>query len=254
VSSCPSTSHLSQVIAIQILAEGVYLELISFTHPPSYYPPGSPERKARDSNPWASKVSGWIDFAFLGNGSLTTRISDIINERARKDGSGVVYTPEWAGGRERPDGRVLKWVISAPGEGLGRGMLPFFCGDVTPREWRVPIDPPSNTEHPSTALGIAHVLILAPTEDFLSISRQLTSVLGDSPILSTDTTFMWQLDASNKIAVGPRLILRTAESDAEAGFVQEVGTGIYEVAFCVRNREREGDDTTPYGRIVWSPA
>lgn len=119
-----------------MLADGVYLELLSFTHPPSYYPLGTPEREARDAHAWASKSPGWIDFAFLGNGSLETRISDIINARAKLDGSGASYNFEVAGGRERPDGKVLKWVISAPQQ-KDRGTLPFFCGDVTPREWRV---------------------------------------------------------------------------------------------------------------------
>lgn len=45
--------------------------------------------------------------------------------------------PEMKGGRVRPDGKVLEWVISVPGEEHERGILPFFCGDITPREWRV---------------------------------------------------------------------------------------------------------------------
>ena len=115
----------------------MYLELICFTHPASHYPPGSPERHERDKNRWASKSVGWIDFAFLGNGSLEPpRISDIINDRARQDGSGALYSSEQAGGRRRPDGRELKWVISTP-EAEKADTLPFFCGDVTPREWRV---------------------------------------------------------------------------------------------------------------------
>lgn len=47
------------------------------------------------------------------------------------------YLPEMKGGRERPDGKVLEWVISGPGPKLERGTVPFFCGDVTPRHWRV---------------------------------------------------------------------------------------------------------------------
>lgn len=121
----------------QLFEDGVYLELICFTHPPSHYPPGSPERQERDTHRWASKSLGWIDFAFLGNGSFDPpRISDVINERAKQDGSGAKYISEQAGGRKRSDGRELKWVISAP-EGEKGGTLPFFCGDVTPREWRV---------------------------------------------------------------------------------------------------------------------
>jgi hypothetical protein len=46
-----------------VFADGVYFELISFTHPASHHPPGSPGRVKRDSNPWASRSPGWIDFA-----------------------------------------------------------------------------------------------------------------------------------------------------------------------------------------------
>lgn len=108
----------------------------------SYYPPGTPERLKREAHRWAKAPLGWIDYAFLGNGSLEPghRISDAINSRASETGSDVVYLPEVGGGRVRPDGEVLKWVISAPKEG-GRqgevGALPFFCGDVTPRGLRV---------------------------------------------------------------------------------------------------------------------
>lgn len=121
---------------MQVLDDGVYLELISFTHPQSHYPPGSPERIERDKNPWAYKPPGWIDFAFLGNGSRTNSVSESINARARAHGDPDLYLPEQDGGRTRPDGKVLKWLISPP-PFARRGILPFFCGDVTPRTLRV---------------------------------------------------------------------------------------------------------------------
>ena len=108
-----------------VFEDGTYLELIHFTSPPS----------DDDPNPWAHKQPGWIDFAFLGNGGKPS-IAETINTRADADGSGVRYAAEVRGGRTREDGRVLKWLISAPPEGR-RGTLPFFCGDLTPRDWRV---------------------------------------------------------------------------------------------------------------------
>lgn len=118
-----------------MLQDGAYLELICFTHPASHYPPGSPPRQKRDSNPWAWKEPGWIDYAFLGSSS--TSISELINARAIDEGSEIRYDPEVDGGRARNDGKVLKWRISAPTRERTRGVAPFFCGDVTPREWRV---------------------------------------------------------------------------------------------------------------------
>lgn len=122
----------------QVLSDGVYLELISFTHEVDFYPIGSSEREKRENHPWASKEPGWIDYAFLGNGSAEIRISDIINKRASAENSLAFYIREQKGGRRRPDGQVLEWLISAPKE---RGVLPFFCGDITPRKLRVSANP-----------------------------------------------------------------------------------------------------------------
>lgn len=106
--------------------------------PVDAYPPGSPGRLARENHRWASKKPGWIDYSFLGNGSETILISDIINSRAKAGGDDVLYSPETPGGRTRPDGEILKWIITSPLPAEGTPPpLPFFCGDVTPRESRV---------------------------------------------------------------------------------------------------------------------
>lgn len=112
--------------ALVVFPDGTYLELLHFTIAP---PPDS-------SNPWAHKQPGWIDFAFLGNDG-TPSVAATINSRAAADGSGARYAPEARGGRTREDGRVLEWLISAPDGDGARGQLPFFCGDLTPRGWRV---------------------------------------------------------------------------------------------------------------------
>lgn len=118
----------------------MYLELIAFIHPIEHYPEGSEDRSRRESNPWARKLPGWIDYAFLGT---SPTVSKIINSRAEEEGSGVRYLAEVPGGRETLEGRVLKWLITGPDptttvEGVAKnGSSPFFCGDITPREWRV---------------------------------------------------------------------------------------------------------------------
>ncbi|KAG0706464.1 glyoxalase-like domain-containing protein [Suillus ampliporus] len=227
-----------------VLEDGVYLELISFTHPASHYPPGSPDRQKRDANPWAWKEPGWIDYAFLGSSS--TSISELINARAKKDKSRIRYDPEVDGGRERSDGKVLKWRISAPSQDNGRGVAPFFCGDVTPREWRVPLDPPSNAQHPSGAFGIAYIRLLVEDDDFSDMTMDITSIVGISPMSNTGRRATWML-----LEGKPRLIISVPETDDERRTLIERGEGIYEVAFLVNSRKKAGQAKTPYGKIVW---
>lgn len=237
--------------ALVVLQDGAYLELISFTHPASHYPPGSPERQKRDANPWASKDPGWIDYAFLG--SSGTSISELINARAKKDKSRIRYDPEVDGGRERNDGKVLKWRISAPSQDTGRGVAPFFCGDVTPREWRVPLDLPSNAEHPSGVLGIAYIRILVEDSDLPDIKANMTSVVGRSPVSNTSRRATWVLDTPRTDVAGgkPRLIISVPETADERWTLRERGEGIYEVAFLVRSGMKAGQAWTPYGKIIW---
>ena len=256
----------------QVLSDSVYLELISFTHPVSYYPEGSPERKARETNVWASKSPGWIDYAFLGNGSLIPgqRISDAINKRIGHP----LYSPEAPAGRVRPDGKVLKWVLSS-GPCDARGTLPFFCGDVTPRKWRVRITltyalsrhfnndmirshkqqvspDPAHANHPSTAQGIAYIRILTSPQNFDKIISDLTGVIGDLPTTSSAEEATWKLDTGHPQEERPSLILSSPTNAEEVEFVTQGGTGIHEVAFRVGNG-KGGTEKTPYGKIRWVP-
>ncbi|KAG6846809.1 hypothetical protein H0H93_011656, partial [Arthromyces matolae] len=116
----------------------------------------------------------------------------------------------------------------------------------------VPSHPPSNTQHSSTASGIAHVLLVTSFETFTSLSNQLTTVIGSLPVHSTETEVIWKLEATHSSArTGPRLILKTADTSKETTFVEEFGTGIFEVAFFTKGKEGHAD--TPYGRIAWVP-
>ncbi|KAF5318024.1 hypothetical protein D9619_012220 [Psilocybe cf. subviscida] len=239
--------------ALVVFEDGVYLELISFTHPRSHYPAESPEGRQRDKNPWSAKPPGWIDFAFLGNGSHGHSVSQTINERARKDGrsGGDLYEPEQDGGRTRPDGEVLKWLISGP-IGARRGTLPFFCGDVTPRPLRVPSNPPSNAEHPSTTRGIAYVRVLVQPSALDDTVKEVTAVIGKSPVSSDARQVVWELNSPNKnpSSPPPRLILSTASTVDEQDFLVQ-SSGIYEVGFRVRTVADGSPIATPYGRIAW---
>ncbi|PIL33010.1 hypothetical protein GSI_04459 [Ganoderma sinense ZZ0214-1] len=235
--------------ALVVFGDGTYLELIHFTSPP----PND------DPNPWAHKQPGWIDFAFLGNGGVPS-IAGTINARADADGSGAHYAAEVQGGRTREDGKVLEWLISAP-PGGERGELPFFCGDLTPREWRVPLEPRSNVRHSNTARGVAHVKLLIPPEDLTATANKLTSVLGISPFSSIPGEVAWHLgpqlsrpDPAPTSSI-PVLKLRAAEGEEEMEYVRRMrGPGIYEVGFIVSDPSQGRGARTPYGRVVWVSA
>ncbi|KAF9009562.1 glyoxalase-like domain-containing protein [Cyathus striatus] len=248
--------------ALVVLSDHIYLELISFTHSISHYPPGSPIRKQRESHAWANKEPGWIDFAFLGNGvaqpgTESQRISDAINNRGKEENTGVVYESEVPGGRTRPDGQILKWVITAVSKDLSkckRGTWPFFCGDVTPRQLRVPTEPPANMRHPSTALGIAYIRVLSSSDALNQLAKELTSIVGAPPISSSDGEVVWKLDAVQAgTTPSPKLILSVPSTDDAEGvhYISNNLAGIHEVGFYVEDRQRNGRGNTPYGRLVW---
>ncbi|TFK46356.1 hypothetical protein OE88DRAFT_1638375 [Heliocybe sulcata] len=245
--------------ALVVLQDGVYIELISFVHPISYYPPGSPARLAQERHPWGHQEPGWIDYAFLGT---SEKLSEVINDRAQHEKSGVEYLPEQPGGRARPDGKVLKWRITAP---KTRGTWPFFCGDVTPREWRVPLKPESNAVHPSGALGVAHARLLADDTLMSDLKHHFASIIGEPPVQNDPLT--WTLSSPNSLQTdqasgtkvpAPLLLLTLPENHEEETYLKERGSGLYELAFWFRKngQGKEGGDSdeTPYARVVWKAA
>ncbi|KAJ7494451.1 glyoxalase-like domain-containing protein [Mycena galericulata] len=236
--------------SLVILGDHVYLELISFTKPPEAYPPSSPPRKKRESHKWAAKQPGWIDYAFLGNGSLTApnRISDIINSRSSSSDS-PLYLEEVPGGRTRPDGEILQWAISSPAK--PNSLLPFFCGDVTDRRLRVPTQPDSNTRHPNAALGVAHIRILTSEATFGAAAKELSVVVDAQPFSRTPTEAKWHLSTLNGVH-SPTLALSTPADREQTLFVSaNSAPSIYEVGFWVGEDGKEGSVTTPFGKIVW---
>ncbi|KAI0737992.1 glyoxalase-like domain-containing protein [Daedaleopsis nitida] len=231
--------------ALVVFADGTYLELIHFIAPPT---PDNP-------HPWAQRQPGWVDLAFLGNAG-TPSVAQTINDRAQAEGSPVRFVGEMPGGRTLEDGTVLKWLISgAVGDGV-RGKLPFFCGDVTPRELRVPTSPASNVQHANTALGVAYVKLLVAPEDLDVSTKQMVTVLGAAPSSSDPKQVVWEVEeqpSHTGVHKNPaRLILSVVQNDEETGHVRERGPGIYEVGFLVQEVPNDGSLVrTPYGRLVW---
>ncbi|KAH7107265.1 glyoxalase-like domain-containing protein [Auriculariales sp. MPI-PUGE-AT-0066] len=219
--------------ALILFDEGPYIELISFTRPPV---PDSTHR-------WAQELPGWIDWAHLGTSDQTTDLAQILNSRSSNQ---YEYDATVPGGRERPDGRVLKWRITAPK--LSRhspGSIPFFCGDVTPRDWRVPSNVDKNVDHENGALGVAYVRLLT-TSDPEIIRKRFDGVLGHAPAKGA----IWKLQTPSK-RQSAELIVDAPKTDEEIAFLKEKGreTALYQLGIRVANAGSVTVQQSLYGRL-----
>ncbi|KAK7464144.1 hypothetical protein VKT23_006309 [Stygiomarasmius scandens] len=140
-----------------------------------------------------------------------------------------------------------------------RGVLPFFCRDLTPRERRVPTNPSINITHSSNALGVAFIRVSYLTEDgqFGDMSRRISDAIGTFPnIVSRDGSLEnheWELDVpldvTGTLTRKPRLIL------VPLGLEGEGRVGIYEVGIFAKGSDAGKVQTNvedkDVGRIVW---
>lgn len=129
-------THGASHNALIVFADGAYIELIAFRRP-------NPEFR------WWRVLSeagdGLVDFALLP-GDIA---ADVAAARAR----GLELEGPTDGGRLRPDGERLEWRTAR----AATSDLPFFCGDVTPRQLRVPEG--DVRRHANGALGVAGIEI-----------------------------------------------------------------------------------------------
>ena len=123
--------------ALVVFADGAYFEIIAY-------------REVAPDNRWwrvlTTAGEGVVDFA-------------VLPENTEKDfqaarGRGLDIEGPTPGGRLRLDGVRLDWQIVRP----ATNDLPFWCGDVTPRELRVPEG--SIRHHANGVTGISAVRIL----------------------------------------------------------------------------------------------
>jgi catechol 2,3-dioxygenase-like lactoylglutathione lyase family enzyme len=158
--------------ALVVFADGAYLELISWLEP------GPADR-------WyhvhARHGDGLMDFALLPEDTA----SAIAEAKAR----GLALDGPNDGGRIRPDGRELKWQTARQ-----RSFdLPFLCGDLTPREFRVPAG--EGRRHANGAIGVASVAVavhdlessLSRYRALLGIEREGGSTRIDAPVVLPGT-------------------------------------------------------------------
>ncbi|KAH9955061.1 hypothetical protein BC827DRAFT_1238799 [Russula dissimulans] len=131
------------------------------------------------------------------------RHAPALNGRLKEGSRYTWYVPEVANGHRQTDGRKIRWEITPPVlwvEKEGWTRLPFFCGDVKPRELRVPTHPPSSTEHPNGMLGIVHLGVLTLPLVFPAVTTELTAMIGEEPIDISPSEHVWLLDLPGQVA------------------------------------------------------
>jgi catechol 2,3-dioxygenase-like lactoylglutathione lyase family enzyme len=148
--------------ALVVFEDGAYLELIAWPEP------GPAERWY---NVLTAHGEGFMDFALIPE--------DVPRAIEAARARGLPMHGPVDGSRVRPDGRELRWQT-------GRQTtfdLPFFCGDVTPRELRVPEG--SVRQHGNGALGVASLTVGVHDVD---VSRARYRALLGSPELTVGET------------------------------------------------------------------
>ncbi|KAF5007286.1 hypothetical protein FDECE_6375 [Fusarium decemcellulare] len=145
------------------LADGSYIEFIAFVE--------GVDPENRKAHRWGKleegKIADWshtlpseADYA-----QLQQRVADA--------GTGVTYSDLTPVERYRPDGVLMKCVVSLALNSEGRpvfpGTVPFWCIDVTERHLRSPFKgesgPHEYTLHPSQAKGVSRITVLVPEKD-----------------------------------------------------------------------------------------
>ncbi len=145
--------------ALIVLGDGAYFEIIAFRQP------------ATDNRWWrvlTTSGEGIVDFAVLPENVD----QDIQAARSR----GLQLEGPVPGGRLRLDGVRLDWQIVRP----ATTDLPFWCGDVTPRDWRVPQG--DLRHHANGVRGVSRVRMLVA--DVAASAERYRALVGPDAVSS----------------------------------------------------------------------
>lgn len=139
--------------ALVVFEDGSYLELIAWRSP-------SPGER------WyvlhQARGDGFVDFALLPD-NIEARVASAKQR-------GLPLNGPLDGGRVRPDGVRLAWQTARQ----TTFDLPFLCGDVTPRELRVPLG--DCRRHANGVTGIASVAV--GVHDVATSTARYRALLG----------------------------------------------------------------------------
>jgi hypothetical protein len=247
------------------LRSGIYIELIAFT--------SAADPASRASHWWGGKPPGWIDWALT---SADARDVEAATARAQtgtassqgrqKSGGGgggdeapspppapalgddgaPWYGAGRRGGRNKPDGTRIEWVVTFPRvPPFTRGEVPFWCHDVTPRELRVP-GGDEQVVHASGAVGVAEIRIAAGREQVRAYADGYAGIAGTQVVgLAADGGGgCFAVPLSNpldgKVNGAPRIVVGPPRDESEENRLTEQGAVLVEVVFLV-----DGDKEVP---------
>ena len=180
----PGGSHTGGATRNALIAfrDGSYLELLAFTGRLSWMlrwlrRAGLASRLAKNRTGLERRFllqaglgEGLIDFALLP--------SALESDLARARSAGLEAEGPLPGGRVRPDGEEVAWLLGVP----RTRDLPFLCADVTPRELRVPEG--EARQHANGVVGTAGVVVAV--RNLEASSARYRAMLGVDPILKVD--------------------------------------------------------------------
>ena len=164
--------------ALIALQDGSYIELIAFYEP-------SPEHRW-----WAPlrQGGGLVDFCM--------QTDDLLGDTRGFREAGVAIDDPKPMTRRRPDGYLVRWVLSIP-RGGHRAVAPFLIQDETPRQERIPRE----TAHRNRVTGIATLTVAVAEID--GVRGWYARVLGvPGQVIRRD-----ELEAAGlRFAVGPHAV------------------------------------------------
>ena len=147
--------------ALVVFADGSYFELIAYLKP-------SPD--VRWWKVLSSAGEGIVDFAL--------NPQDTVHDAAAARQRGLEIDGPVDGGRLRLDGVRLDWQIVRPRS----TDLPFWCGDITPRNLRVPEG--DMRKHDNGVTGLSRVVVAVA--DLAASKARYCALLGSEPRAAPD--------------------------------------------------------------------
>ena len=236
-----------------LLPDGCYIELIAFI---------DDDPKLREGHWWGKSRPGVIDVAFTTDADAKTNyqaIHDRLEHVAcRSQSSSLGYVAPRPGGRRRTalvDGEMqaveIKWEVTFP-ENVKRGVLPFFCHDVTPRDRRVPLSD-ENTAHACHAYGVKSLTITVDADRFVELAEGWGAALEAKPDISAGESCSFVAGRVRPVSAathGPRIILRAAAIEQERQYLKDQQVVISDLVFGATDGAK---DIQMFGRTEKEP-